>query len=945
MYYSLFFNEFDGHGYDKKVSTIRKTLESGNWSGLNIKKLTPGGYYRIALDEKARMLFQIGKVADKKYLLFLEVLPNHEYDKSRFLRGKVIQETDFSTSEENLLPLVYANEGLNHFHVLDKIISFDDVQNQIYALPLPLIVIGSAGSGKTALVLERMKGLSGRGLYVTHSKFLVENSRRIYYSNGYDGPHQEVDFYSFKELLQSVEIPSGKEVHYNDFISWWNRNKVNSPIKDAHKLFEEFRGVLTGSTANQAYLTREQYLTLGVKQSIFLEHERVLVYDYFEKYLAYLKSSQLFELNIESFRLLSKVNSSYEFLIIDEVQDLTNVQIQFALKHLVTKGHWIFCGDSNQIVHPNFFSWSKVKSLFFEMETSSPKEIIQILNNNFRNSSLVTDLANRLLVLKNRRFGSIDKESNYLVTSRTKKSGSVQALIENPKAIEELDKKTKKSTRYAIVVPNEEQKNRARNLFHSPLVFTVHEAKGLEYKSIILFGFFTSYRSEFNVICEGVEYWDQVDSLDYLRAKDKTDKAQEVFKFFVNSLYVGITRAIENLIIVDTVTQHRVFDLLRTPVFTDKVEIIEDQESSLDEWREEALKLEKQGKLDQALEIHKLILGDKKPVPWPVINQESFIKNSEKLNSQSLAKIDKKERGFLLEFAVQENITSWLKILQQGRETVDLTQEKTSIKNRYYLDFLGKNYKNLEKKISDYGVDFPNQFNQSPLHISVQWGILPLVKILKNQGAILDQRDTFGRSPLSLAFFQSLESEDYRQNTFEAIYSELSENPITYQANKKLVKVVRRAFEYFLFYLLLNYYLKLILKNEAASESSFTFDSNKLLKIVSLYSNEVIGEHRKKREYISSILAKNEVSKSHPYNRGLFIRLQRGQYTFNPEILFEIKEDEWISIQSLMGLTVFKNILKSHSSIVLETVWSYATQLKAENETNESGPGLFMTQK
>jgi hypothetical protein len=41
------------------------------------------------------------------------------------------------------------------FHVLNKVISFDDAQQAVYTTPPPFVVIGSAGSGKTALTLEK----------------------------------------------------------------------------------------------------------------------------------------------------------------------------------------------------------------------------------------------------------------------------------------------------------------------------------------------------------------------------------------------------------------------------------------------------------------------------------------------------------------------------------------------------------------------------------------------------------------------------------------------------------------------------------------------------------------------------------------------------------------------------------------------------------------------
>jgi hypothetical protein len=68
---------------------------------------------------------------------------------------------------------VYVNQKLRHFHLLDRILSFDDAQNEVFGLRPPLILVGSAGSGKTVLTLEKLKQLSGDVLYVTLSPYLA----------------------------------------------------------------------------------------------------------------------------------------------------------------------------------------------------------------------------------------------------------------------------------------------------------------------------------------------------------------------------------------------------------------------------------------------------------------------------------------------------------------------------------------------------------------------------------------------------------------------------------------------------------------------------------------------------------------------------------------------------------------------------------------------------
>ncbi|MDD2723199.1 MAG: hypothetical protein PHH59_04140 [Methylovulum sp.] len=54
---------------------------------------------------------------------------------------------------------------------------------------------------------------------------------------------------------------------------------------------------------------------------------------------------------------------------------------------------------------------------------------------------------------------------------------------------EELDSKTRASTLFAVIVMTVEQKPAAQQHFRTPLVFTIQEAKGLEYENIILYNF------------------------------------------------------------------------------------------------------------------------------------------------------------------------------------------------------------------------------------------------------------------------------------------------------------------------------------------------------------------------------------------------------------------------------------------------------------------------
>ena len=111
----------------------------------------------------------------------------------------------------------------------------------------------------------------------------------------------------------------------------------------------------------------------------------------------------------------------------------------------------MLCGDANQIVHPNFFSWAAVKTMFYRQETKGRKEIIRVLNTNYRNSHTVTELANNLLRIKTARFGSVDRESNYLVKCISDKKGRVDFFAAKPKLIGEVNNPRPKG--WALIEP------------------------------------------------------------------------------------------------------------------------------------------------------------------------------------------------------------------------------------------------------------------------------------------------------------------------------------------------------------------------------------------------------------------------------------------------------------------------------------------------------------
>ncbi|MCH9691465.1 MAG: AAA family ATPase [Gammaproteobacteria bacterium] len=879
---------------------FQSAIENNNFTQADVKKIADN-LYRARLNRNDRLLFSLYSYNGQSYCLVLEYLPNHAYDKSRFLkRGAVIDETQIVSlngiEEVEPQPLTYMNPSSNRFHLLNKILSFDNEQEAIYELPPPLVVIGSAGSGKTALTLEKMKHAVGDILFVSLSNFLVQSARNLYYAHDYTNDNQTIDFLSFHEFLESIKVPAGREITPKEFEGWFQRHKAATRLKDSHKLFEEFRGVLTGPSTQTAWLDREEYLALGIKQSIYAMEERSQVYDLFERYLQYLSQANRFDPNILSHDYLGEVSPRYDFVVIDEVQDMTNIQLYLILKTLRVAGQFLLCGDANQIVHPNFFSWSKVKTLFFENRSlTDQSEAIQILHANYRNSPVITEVANRVLKLKHARFGSIDKESNYLVTSMGEQKGTLQLLQDSEFIRRDLDSKTARSTQFAVLVMHSDQKAEARRWFNTPLVFSIQEAKGLEYENIILFNFISDEAKIFRDIAAGVDAkMLEQDILVYGRAKNKQDKSLEMYKFFINALYVAITRAVCNLYVVESQPQHAVIELLGLARFDGEL-TLKQQDSSLDEWQKEARKLELQGKEEQAEEIRQRILQEK-TVPWPVLDREAFTALKEK----ALAGNNKKDRLKALEYAVlYSHLPTLNELMKAGFKPAE--QQEKCLKQLFRKHFMAYDLKNPNAVLRDtekYGVDHRTIFNLTPLMVATRLGNLTLVEALIERGASLSLTGSNGINAAQMSLELALTDTKYAKNKAGQIYPLLALKSLAIQVEGRLVKLDGQFMGLFILNLMFSLFY-CHLGNVVVRGSAYT--AKDIAEKVQQLPASILPQRRKRLAYISSILSGNEVSRDCKYNRKLFLRLRRGHYIINPKLKLRL-DGEWVAIHKLLRL-------------------------------------------
>ena len=923
MFDILYHNELDIRSVEKTFPKTLKQLQTGDFKSADVRKMSGTNFYRARLDIRDRLLFNFVTYQQHKYLLLLEVIKDHNYARSRFLRGGAPVDEDRLARidspdkeiETAAIELPYIHPEVKVIHTLNKFISFDQFQQSVYTLHPPLIIVGSAGSGKTALVLEKLKELPGNVVYISLSKYLVDNASSLYYSYGYDNETQEADFLSFNDYLALWKKPDGREVDFNLFERWYSRYQQVVKINEPYRVFEEFKGVITGSPVHEAWLSQEEYMELGVKQSIFSLSERERLYPIFTKYLEWITEENLYDGNILCFEYLQKVIPCYDYVMVDEVQDMTNIQLKCTLASLKKPSNFILTGDSNQIVHPNFFSWSKIKTYFYHSGDGKEKDNpIKILRTNYRNSLNVVELSNNLLKIKNTRFGSIDRESNYLVDTVSQEKGEVLLYGNDDKKKQELNRRTQNSAKYAVIVPSNAHKAQAARFFKTPLIFSIHEAKGLEYENVILTDFISSHEAEFREITSGVSTDDlQQEELRYNRAGNKHDKDAEIYKFYINSFYVAITRAIKNIYIFERLAEHPMLKLLQMQ--ENKADIhVKEAKSSKEEWLDEARRLEEQGKYEQAEQIRAKYLG------YEYISQEQLDIIRERALDPSLKEVEvKRERKQLFQYAINHRRYDWVDGLArlQFQRAILYMKELRADRKEYEKSLRLGNKLPVQTIVQKYGVDFADEDNVSGLMLALYHGQTEIALRLLELGASTTMTDNFERFAVdyliesymknktpkewqtnSLPFFRvdpflknnkQKQSQLADERTLIQCWGKVRPPVLIYEFKERQFHVGSHSMLFFLIILMRNLpdfgHHTLFGSNRTnQSYSSTVFTVGELINLLAFIPDEILPPSRKKRSYISSILALNEISKDSSYCKETFMRIKRGEYILNPDV-------------------------------------------------------------
>ncbi len=910
--------------HKRAAQKIVDAIERDDFRSADVKKLSDRVHYRARLDYDNRLLLRFVQHEGAKCCFVVDLIEAHKYERSRFLRGIKIDLDEAAVEaapapELAFEPVRYVHPSAHRFRFLDRPLSFDDAQESALDSRPPLLMLGSAGSGKTAVSLLRLRAATGTVAYVTQSPYLAEAARSLYFHAHEEADDRNVAFLSFRDLLATLAPQNGRPVRLQDFRGFFERHRQKVRFADAHRVFEELRGVLGAQP--EGPLSKAAYRDLGVRQSIFRGEERDAIWDLFESYRAWLPEAKLYDSNLVAHALLDAPREPWDFVLVDEVQDFTNVELALVLRGLRDPRQFVLTGDANQIVHPNFFSWSNLRSMFFrgggggaaaDSDATTLAAPVHVLPANYRNASEIVAVANRLLMLKRARFGSVDRESDLLSEPRADEPGSVRAYPATDATARALNDATQRSTKACVIVLRDEDREAAKARYRTPLVFAVHEAKGLEYETVILHELVSTARAEFREVCAGVSQGDLRSDRAFSRAKEKEDKSLEIYKFFTNALFVAITRGISRVVFVERDAQHPIFALLGIAFQTGAVDLAGDV-GTLEDWQREARKLDLQGKQEQADAIRKQILKIE-PVPWAVMSADKKAELEHKaINQGEIFKKAKQQLWDIATFYDDAPLADRLEGRLDHRPQQGFEVARVVVQTRNQPPaYASSNPVEVLRLVDKHGVDLRTFMNLTPLMHGCYAGNVGLVEQLLGRGAEVRARDTYGRTALHWLLQRAAAVEVERlsallvpdlafiEGPFARLFDLVAEPTLDVQVDGRLVRVGREQGEYVLFQLLCAFGRQLTYR-DGASPAGFVRTAA-LEPLIEALPESVLRERRRSRTYSNSVFARSEVSSTYATSRRLWERRRQGHYEVNAALSLRVSDDAFVPALDVLGI-------------------------------------------
>lgn len=441
-------------------------------------------------------------------------------------------------------------------------------------------------------------------LYLTYSKKLLDFAKRSSYKllnnnvavllkknkdweANYQQHHQQVfdaTFKLFQDFMVSllpekdrVKFSPDKQITYARFKQLWDSKigRGNSHQYNVDLVWHIIRTYIKGMSGGLgSNFTPEDYALLPEKYKTIEDQDFAEIYKKIWKnwYLKYCQEHKAWDQQDLALTVLAKAEfaSNYPAIFCDEAQDFTVIELKIlyhlslfskrnVAPHQIGSIPFVFAGDPLQTLNPTGFRWEAVKASFYDyliapIERRNNKNSQNELNYkelvfNYRSSKNIVDFCNIIQLLRLCLFGNTYRIKPQLTWFSSKGMTPFVYPKNSPKAQQLLEHAA------LIIIPNCHESEESEYVKNDPIlrksvdcdetgvpltVLSPSSAKGLEYSEIVV------------LYCFGESCPKGL--LDRLQGKTSLmpDPKQLVkWEYFLNRLYVAVSRAKQRLIILD----------------------------------------------------------------------------------------------------------------------------------------------------------------------------------------------------------------------------------------------------------------------------------------------------------------------------------------------------------------------------------------------------------
>jgi hypothetical protein len=288
---------------------------------------------------------------------------------------------------------------------------------------------------------------------------------------------------------------------------------------------------------DQPLLTLREYEGLGARRAPNFPFERREIHaiaEYYQEQLEAAERHDEIDLTRAALRYLDRHDDQFRFdlVVCDEVQDFTDLQLALLFRLAGDARGTVLTGDPKQIINPSGFRWEEVRARYYERGLVVP-DVVN-LSINFRSVGNIVGLANELLLLKRSLIGAAAGE----ITERWTFRGRPPLLTEGLAEPDVLAAVRRGGAGQVVLVRTAKERDRLRAALQSELVFTIADAKGLEFDAVLLWRFAEAAGSP--------AVWRRIATGRVRGAADAPHVRHEL-----SLLYVAVTRARNTLVIWD----------------------------------------------------------------------------------------------------------------------------------------------------------------------------------------------------------------------------------------------------------------------------------------------------------------------------------------------------------------------------------------------------------